>query len=97
MLRIFFTIVLPLVLPTLLYLLWLRIARWVRQERRPDERDGWAALPWVWLAATGAVLLAATLFVVTVNFGTPASGVYVPPHSENGRIIPGHFEPERRP
>lgn len=93
MLRVALTIVLPLILPTVLYLVWLRLANWSQD----GDAAGWAALPWLWLAATGVVLLAAVLFVVTVHFGTSTPGVYVPPRYENGRIIPGHIEPSRRP
>jgi hypothetical protein len=97
MLRVFFTIVLPLVLPTALYLVWLRVANWsprgAPQEAQQGETVQWAALPWVWLAGAGALLLAIVLFVVTVHFGTSQPGTYVPPHSENGRIVPGHIEP----
>jgi hypothetical protein len=97
MLRVFFTIVLPLVLPTALYLLWLRLAHWLPgrppEGAQLDEAVHWAALPWVWLAAAGAVLLALMLFVVTVHFGTAEPGTYVPPRWENGRIVPGHIEP----
>ncbi len=101
MLRIFFTIVLPLVLPTALYLLWLRVAHWLPGGSPPGSPEGsqrgeavrWAALPWVWLAAAGAVLLALMLFVVTVHFGTSEPGTYVPPRWENGRIVPGHIDP----
>ena len=103
MLRVFLTIVLPLVLPTALYLLWLRVAHWLpggsSQESTAGSRQGawvqWATLPWVWLAAAGAVLLALMLFVVTVHFGTSTPGTYVPPRWENGRIVPGHIEPTR--
>jgi uncharacterized protein DUF6111 len=103
MLRVFFTIVLPLVLPTALYLVWLRLRHWLPQgspegsaEASPQgESMHWAALPWVWLAAAGAVLLALMLFVVTVHFGSPQPGTYVPPHVENGQIVPGHIEPKR--
>ncbi|MGC2414518.1 MAG: DUF6111 family protein [Stellaceae bacterium] len=98
MLRVFFTIVLPLVLPTALYLVWLRVAHWPRagsSEGSPvDESVRWAALPWVWLAAAGAALLALVLFVVTVHFGTSQPGTYVPPRWENGRVVPGHIEPK---
>ena len=38
-------------------------------------------------------LLAIVLFVVTVHFGSPQEGVYVPPRSQGDRIIPGHMEP----
>jgi hypothetical protein len=55
----------------------------------------WRALPWLWLAGAGAVLLAVVLFVVTVHFGTSEPGVYVPPRYEGGRVVPGHIEPAR--
>ncbi len=101
MLRVFFTIVLPLVLPTALYLLWLRMARWSPRGSPLGSQRGegvrWAALPWVWLAGAGALLLALVLFVVTVHFGTATPGVYVPPRWENGQIVPGHVEPKHSP
>jgi hypothetical protein len=101
MLRVFFTIVLPLLLPTALYLFWLRVAHWSpwgsEPGSQPSEPVRWAALPWVWLAGAGALLLAVVLFVVTVHFGTSEPGIYVPPRWEDGRIIPGHVEPGRSP
>jgi hypothetical protein len=106
MLRIFFTIMLPLVAPTALYLVWLRVARWSPGGAAADgASEGspaggsvrWAALPWVWLAAAGAAFLALVLFVVTVHFGTSQPGTYVPPRWEGGQIVPGHIEPTRNP
>ena len=96
MLRVILTIVLPLVLPTVLYLLWVRLAHW-SAEGSPEGGNAirWAALPWVWLAAAGALLLALMLFVITVHFGTSEPGTYVPPRWDNGRIVPGHIEPAR--
>ena len=52
----------------------------------------WEALPWIWLAGMGVALLAIVLFVVTVHFGAPQEGVYVPPRWQNGDIVPGHME-----
>jgi hypothetical protein len=46
---------------------------------------------------TGVALTALVLFVVTVHFGTSAPGTYVPPHVENGRVMPGHIEPAAKP
>jgi hypothetical protein len=101
MLRVFLTIVLPLAAPTALYLAWVwytHYSPWGSQPgSQPGEAVRWAGLPWVWLAGAGALLLALVLFVVTVNFRTAPSGVYVPPRTENGRIIPGHVEPGRSP
>ena len=90
MLRVIFTIVLPLLLPTVVYLLWLRVARWSAES----EGVRWAALPWLWLAGAGALLLAVVLFVVTVHFGTSTPGTYVPPRWDGGKIVPGHLEPK---
>ena len=93
MLRVFLTIVLPLVAPTAIYLAWVRFANRSQQGSPPDGTLRWAAMPWLWLAGAGALLLALVLFVVTVHFGSARTGVYVPPRWENGRIVPGHIEP----
>jgi len=87
--RVLLTIVLPLLLPTAVYILW--------ASTRPPRRNGaslWRAMPWVWLAGAGVALLALVLLVVTVHFGTPQQGVYVPPRWEKGHIVPGHMEPK---
>ena len=90
MLRVIVTIVLPLLLPTALYLAWVQTAHWARR----GEEVRWAALPWLWLAGCGVLLLALVLFVITVHFGTSEPGVYVPPRYEDGRIVPSHIEPK---
>ena len=85
------TLVVPLILPTVLYIAWLRLTRW-------SETGGavaWHKLPWLWLVVTGVVLTALVLFVVTVGFGSGVPGTYVPPHFENGRIVPGHIGPAK--
>jgi hypothetical protein len=89
MLRVFLTVVLPLLLPTALYLAW--VGAFGAEQGGSAVR--WTAIPWIWLAGAGVVLLAIVLFVVTVHFGSPQEGVYVPPRSEGGRIVPGHMEP----
>lgn len=81
------TIVLPLVLPTALYLMWLAVLRRLGRVRR-------RALPWVWLLGAGVAVLAIVLVVVTVGFGTPQRGVYIPPQWRGGQIVPGHIAPE---
>jgi hypothetical protein len=88
--RILLTIILPLLLPTALYLAWVTVLR----PARHDGATQWAALPWLWLAGAGIALLAIVLFVITVHFGAPVEGVYVPPRWQNGHIVPGHIEPK---
>ncbi len=85
------TLFLPLVLPTVLYLAWL----WAVRRSQSGGAISWRALPWVWLGVTGVALTALVLFVVTVHFGTSSQGVYVPPHVENGQIVPAHIEPAK--
>jgi Family of unknown function (DUF6111) len=92
MLRVVLTIVLPLLLPTALYLLWVTALG----SAREGQIIRWTAVPWIWLAGAGAVLLVIVLLVVTVHFGSPQEGVYVPPRWEGDRIIPGHIEPPER-
>jgi hypothetical protein len=91
MLREFVTLVVPLVLPTALYLVWLRLAR----SPQLGEALSWRGMPWLWLTLTGVALTALVLFVVTVHFGTAVPGTYVPPHLEHGQVVPGHIEPNR--
>jgi Family of unknown function (DUF6111) len=87
--RLLLTIVLPLLLPTVLYLVW------VTTLRRPQNGAiAWTTWPWVWLAGAGIALLAIVLFFVTVHFGAQQEGVYVPPRWQNGHIVPGHIEPK---
>ena len=92
MLRVLLTIVLPLLLPTVLYLLWVATLRPARQSGMAP----WTALPWVWLASAGIALLAIVLFVVTVHFGARQEGVYVPPRWQNdGDEDPSHSSVSR--
>jgi hypothetical protein len=97
MLRVFFTIVLPLLLPTAVYVAWLMTMQWSAKGSAGGEGVSWAALPWIWLAAAGVVLLALVLVTVEVHFGEPETGTYVPPRYEDGRVVPSHIEPRRDP
>ncbi|HEY1795187.1 MAG TPA: DUF6111 family protein [Stellaceae bacterium] len=81
--REFLTIFLPLALPTVLYLIWLRLAQ---------GGVAWRLVPLLWAAGAGAALLAVVLFTVTVHFGSATNGTYVPPQWRNGLIVPGHIE-----
>jgi len=83
--REFLTIVVPLALPTVLYLLWLRLT---------SGAVAWQLVPLIWAAGAGAVLLAVVLFTVTVHFGSPAGGTYVPPQYRDGRVVPAHIVPK---
>jgi hypothetical protein len=91
MLRVSLTIILPLLLPTAIYLLWMRLMHWPE----PQGETRWGAIPWIWLAGAGALLLVLVLATVTVHFGTQQPGIYVPPRWENGHVVPPHIEPKQ--
>jgi hypothetical protein len=92
MLRVFLEIVLPLLLPTLLYLLWVGALR----PTQPSGAVRSAGMPWLWLGGAGMLLVAIVIFLIVASEGSQ-QGVYVPPHLQGDRIVPGHFEPKPRP
>lgn len=94
--RILLQYVLPLLLPTVLYLLWW----WTvghRRARAAGKPAGLARGPWFWLILGGCGLLAAVLVHTALTSGQTMDGQYVPPHVEDGRIVPGHMERGPRP
>ena len=90
--RFILTIVLPLLLPTAIYVLW--ATSFGRAELAGT--DGWRNLPWAWLVVAGVALAVIVLFTA-VETGGRRDGNYVPPHLVNGRIVPGHFDPPTAP
>lgn len=91
MFRLFFTFILPLLLPTLGYLAW----NWLQLRRtlagkRAEPPPGFADMPWIILAGAGVSLLMVTLLALFLrgDGGSP-SQTYVPPHLEDGKVIPG--------
>lgn len=80
--RVFITIIVPLLLPTALYVLW----------RALPGRHVAIRVAWAWLIVAGLALASLTLVVLSVDFGAPTDGRYVPPHLQDGAIVPGHFE-----
>ena len=95
MIRVFLTVILPLLLPTALYLLWVL---GMRRTESAGAGEVLRDLPWIWLVAAGCVLLAAVLLMAALRLGrsTDTAG-YVPPHSVGGQIVPGHIGPAPAP
>ena len=89
MARVFLTIVLPLLLPTVLYVLWL-----MASQRAPIAAPAlWRELPWPWLVAAGVALASLLLYLVVIGAGGPSLGTYVPPRYIDGQVVPGHLVP----
>lgn len=80
--RVFLTIVVPLLLPTVLYVLWRGMAG--KQINIPSV--------WLWLTLAGLVLASLTLVFLSVDFGEPRNGQYVPPHINGDAVVPGRIE-----
>ncbi len=94
MARILFQFIFPILLPALLYALWLTTAERRRIKAGAEEKGRWGDAPWLWLLALG--LFFATLITVAVSVfdGGSPTGVYVPSTvNEDGRPIPGRIEP----
>ena len=72
-------------LPFALYAAYLRLAK-------QDESDAQRKHPWTFLFASGLVLVAASFLIWGITEGSGEQGVYVPPHVEDGRVVPGHVE-----
>ncbi len=90
--RTLLQIVLPLLLPSLLYLAWAFVFR--RQNALGNgETPHWVREgPWFWLIIAGVVLMAIGLGVTAWQHGGPPSGTYVPARVEDGRVVPGRIE-----
>ncbi|MGY9004873.1 MAG: DUF6111 family protein [Alphaproteobacteria bacterium] len=90
MFRLFFTYILPLIAPALLYVAW----NWMQVRRtlsgkRAEPPPTFAEAPWLLLAGAGISILVVTLFGF-ILFGDTANtnATYVPPHMENGKLVP---------
>jgi hypothetical protein len=89
--RILLTYVVPLVLPTVLYV----IVRILVQRRTPER---WGDMPWLWLGVSGFVLLVLTLGWLALFSGSEPGSAYHPPQVIDGTVRPGGFDtpPERK-
>lgn len=88
--RILIEYVVPILLPSLLWIFWLA---WAQRRARATARSGpaWHSVPWTWLLAAGFALamLIAVGGTLMSGYGT---GRYHPAAvDEHGHIIPGGF------
>ena len=82
MIRILLTYVVPLIVPAVIYFLWLRFRGGAREREHP----------WPWLIGAGILLTAIVLAGFALLSGTP-DGIYEPAHLEDGKLVPGRFRP----
>jgi hypothetical protein len=86
--RAFLAIVLPLALPTALYLLYMTLVR--RRSGAAGATSRPIEMPWSWLAISGGILVIVTLLALYLfqDFGR---GSYHPAQYIDGEIKPGYF------
>jgi H+/gluconate symporter-like permease len=86
--RAFLSIVLPLALPTALYVVYMTLSR-----RRPGAAGAAAQpmeMPWSWLIIAGGILAIVT-FLALYFFEDVGRGQYHPAQVIDGEIKPGYF------
>jgi len=74
MIRVLLLTVVPLILPTLSYVLWRTFVPPKFGGSEAIARDQWEPMPWPWLFAIGGALMAITL-TIAVIFPDILSGI----------------------
>ncbi len=92
--RILVQVVFPILLPALLYALWLTAERRRLEAAGHGGKTRWAEAPWLWLLALGLFFAGIIAVALSLFGGESVEGVYVPPQVQDGRIVPGHVEPK---
>ena len=54
--------------------------------------ESWPLRVLVWLTLSALVLLIISSFYLAQHSGAPAGSEYVPPHMENGKLVPGQIK-----
>jgi len=88
--RQFLEIALPLILPTALYLLYVAVAN-RRSPAAPGQPLWWREMPWLWLVAAGAALVAICFVALALFGGAPPGSAYRPARLIDGKIVPDQF------
>ncbi len=86
--RAFLAIVVPLALPTALYVLYMTLAR--RRAGAAGAPAQPMEMPWSWLIIAGGILAIVTLLAL-YRFEDVGRGQYHPAQIIDGEIKPGYF------
>lgn len=100
MIRMIFTYVVPLVLPTVMFYIW---SAWMRRrlaQQHATEEEAKEAFriktPWFRLLLTGLGLMVLGLILsVILSPKNPPNSVYQAPRIQNGRVLPGEYIPAK--
>ena len=93
MTRIFLTYILPLVLPSLIYVLWIWNARRTHDPDSEDDLPGLRRGPLFWSLVSGFLLMLTGLITIALMSGDPPdSGTYQSPRLEGDKILPPSYK-----
>ena len=96
MIRIFFTYVFPLLLPTMLYIAWVQYARRKHDGDSDDDLPELRRGPLFWSLVAGFVLMLAGLTTIALTSGAPPdSGAYQSPRLEGGKVVPPTYKKDK--
>ncbi|HIJ62450.1 MAG TPA: hypothetical protein HPQ04_07130 [Rhodospirillaceae bacterium] len=91
--RILIEYILPVVLPTVLWLAWLVYAQGrAKGQAKGQENLDWQAVPWTWLLAAGLALAMVIATGLTLTEGYRTGGYHPAAIDEHGRMIPGRID-----
>jgi len=79
------------VLPFVLYAVFIRLSG----KGTLKSFEDWRHAPLLWLLLGGIVLSVGFLFVLRLSADNSTTGRYVPPHMENGKIVPAEIKPNK--
>lgn len=54
--------------------------------------ESWPLRVLIWLTLVAVVLLVVSSFMLAQRSGAPAGSHYIPPHMENGKLVPGQIK-----
>ncbi|RCK52198.1 hypothetical protein TH25_06585 [Thalassospira profundimaris] len=94
MLREIIQIGLPIILPFVVYLTWLKYARAKAIREGHDVVPPWDRGPWLLLFFIGILLAGSILVFTALTSGESPDSVYHAPELKDGVITPGYFEPK---
>ncbi len=92
MTRIILTFILPLIAPTIAFVVW-TIYRARRHQALATGQPipAWQEYPWIWLVGSGAVLAIVSVFTLGAIKDGGTTSSYTPARYEDGKLIPGEF------
>lgn len=94
MIRVFLLYILPIVLPSLMYICWVTFFHKPDKEGAPGKEKLVREGPWFRLILAGLGLMIIGLAITAITGGTAPDGDYQAPYMKDGEIVPGQMVPK---